>query len=93
MSTFIKKTPPSVNIRIFNFHLGAFSAAPKTGLCGAPRFRAPTPTFGRKRPNAVAKPLQKQIRRICDPLRGSASGKPEGVLLQRIVLLRKTPEA
>jgi hypothetical protein len=35
-------------------NLGAFFASQKTGLCGAPRVRAPAPTFGRKRPNAVA---------------------------------------
>jgi hypothetical protein len=51
-------------------NLGAFFAPQKTGLSGAPRFRAPAPTFGRKRPPAVAAPHPS------NPLRSQHPGKP-----------------
>jgi hypothetical protein len=65
------------NMTEFFENLGAFPTAPETGLSGAPRSRVPAPTFVRiaaERHGCFAL-LQKQIRRICDPLRGSASGK------------------
>jgi hypothetical protein len=51
-------------------NLGAFFAPQKTGLCGAPRSRAPAPTFGRLRPNAVAAPHPSNPLRSWHPLPG-----------------------
>jgi hypothetical protein len=49
------KGPLKTAINVLISDLGAFPAAPETGLSGAPRFRAPAPSFG-LRPNAVAAP-------------------------------------
>jgi hypothetical protein len=58
-SKYRRKTAYTLTKAVYRlFHakhnLGAFFASQKTGLSGAPRFRAPAPSFGRKRPNAVA---------------------------------------
>jgi hypothetical protein len=61
----------NLTLRSFLKDLGAFFATQKTQACrGFRRLRG-------RWPPAVAPPLQKQIRRICDPLR--ASTHPKGV--------------
>jgi hypothetical protein len=63
-------------------HLGAFFAPQKTGLSGAPRFRAPAPTFGRyaaKRRGCSA-PLQSlALLRCLPPADTSRPQAPQGV--------------